>query len=142
MIKKKKMRTAYFLPALFGLFLTLSCAKEWNDYHHFTFNPSGGVQIYDTDIDGATIVIEIDRRRSKPAYFSEDLADEGNSYWFVEWKDVFTDWIYVRYKPDWGERGQLWVSVHENMTRQKRKARVTADKRDGGQFILDIKQND
>lgn len=43
--------------------------------------------------------------------------------------------------PYWGERGQLVVLVHENTTGQKRSARVTADKHDGGQVIIDIKQN-
>lgn len=134
-------RTIYYLLTLFGIFLTLSCVKDENDHFHFTFNNLGGPQVYEVDIDGASLAIEIDGRRSKPAHFGRDLADEKNSNWIVEWEDRFTDWIWVSYMPYWGERGQLYVLVHENTTGQRRSARVTADKHDGGQVIIDIKQN-
>lgn len=89
------MRKIYYLLTLFGMFLTLSCSKDENERFQFTFNNLGGPKIYEVDIDGATLAIEIDGRRSKPSYFTKDLADEKNSDWNVEWEDMFTDWLRV-----------------------------------------------
>jgi len=116
-----------------GLVVTLclaSCCKETGD-QYFCFCKEGGPILYDVDLDGSSIAVEIDGTLSSNPEYSEDDSNVDNSQWFIEF-----NWLRATYFP---VKQTLYIFVDENSTMRSRKACVSGFQK-GKRLMFGIEQ--
>ena len=127
---------SFFSIIVATIILALSCTKDDKKddlVFRYDFSKEGGVQLYNSDVEGETISINIDGVFSPPSEFYFDYSDPNESQWCVE-----LDWVKVYFTP---YKKEWCVIVAEiNNTGHKRTSTITGHDTFGKKTTIIVSQ--
>ena len=120
----------FFLSMITVIISLSGCEKE--NQESAVFDKVGGMREYEKEIDGSSLFIRIDDKRSGNADYQEDHREPNNSQWTTD-----LDWVLVSYAPS---SHRLFIIAEPNPSGRKRKASVRANTEDGGEVHIHVVQ--
>ena len=128
--KMLRLGIVFFLSIITVIISLSGCEKE--NQESAVFDKGGGMMEYEKEIDGSSLFIRIDDKRSENADYQEDYREPNNNQWITD-----LDWVHVFYLPS---SHRLFIIAEENTSGRKRKASVRANTEYGGEVHIHVVQ--
>ena len=125
-----RFSVVFFLSIITMIISLSGCEKENQD--SAVFDKVGGMREYEKEIDGSSLFIRIDEKRSENADYQEDYREPNNNQWITD-----LDWVHVFYLPS---SHRLFITAEPNPSGRKRKASVRANTEYGGEVHVHVVQ--
>ena len=125
-----RFSVVFFLSIITVIISLSGCEKE--NQESAVFEKVGGMREYEKEIDGSSLFIRIDDKRSGNAFYQEDYREPNDSQWITD-----LDWVHVFYSPS---SHILIIRAEENTSGRKRKASVRANTEYGGEVHIHVVQ--